>query len=139
MLLQEGHPIAFVSKSLGPRTKGLSTYEKEHLAILMAVDQWRSYLQHAEFRIVTDQRSLSHLNDQHLHTPWQHKALTKMLGLQYTIVYRKGTENTAADALSRRPHVTSMLHAISSSQSAWLTEVVVVTRWIRKQWKNWLS
>lgn len=69
MLLQEGHPIAFVSKSLGPRTHGLSTYKKEYLAILVAVDQWRSYLQHAEFIIFTDQRSFMHLIDQKLHTP----------------------------------------------------------------------
>jgi predicted alpha/beta hydrolase len=55
VLLQEGHPLAFVSKSLGPRTRGLSTYDKEYLAILIAVDQWRSYLQHNEFSIFTDQ------------------------------------------------------------------------------------
>jgi hypothetical protein len=47
ILLQDNHPIAFVSKSLGPKTRGLSTYEKEYLAILLAIDQWRPYLQHA--------------------------------------------------------------------------------------------
>jgi len=35
VLLQEGHPLAFVSKALGPRTRGLSTYEKEYLAVLL--------------------------------------------------------------------------------------------------------
>jgi hypothetical protein len=44
ILLQDSHPIAFVSKALGPRTRGLSTYEKEYLAILLAIDQWRLYL-----------------------------------------------------------------------------------------------
>jgi hypothetical protein len=68
LLLQDGHPITFVSKALGPRTRALSTYEKEFLAILVAVEQWRSYLQHAEFIIHTDQRSLMHITDQHLHT-----------------------------------------------------------------------
>lgn len=29
VLLQDGHPLAFVSKALGPRTRALSTYEKE--------------------------------------------------------------------------------------------------------------
>jgi hypothetical protein len=29
VLMQQGHPIAFISKALGPRSKGLSTYEKE--------------------------------------------------------------------------------------------------------------
>jgi hypothetical protein len=40
VLLQEGHPQAFVSKALGPQTRGLSTYDKEYLAILVAIDQW---------------------------------------------------------------------------------------------------
>lgn len=124
VLHQEGHPVAFVSKALGPRTRGLSTYEKEHLAILLAIDQWRPYLQAREFRIITDQRSLAHLNDQNLHTQWQHKALTKMLGLQYTIVYRKGAENSAADALSRRPSPEESLLAISSVQPTWIEEVI---------------
>jgi hypothetical protein len=38
VLMQEGHPLAYISKALGPRTKGLSTYEKEYLAILIVVD-----------------------------------------------------------------------------------------------------
>lgn len=32
-------------------------YEKEYLAILIAVDQWRSYLQHGEFVIFTKEVS----------------------------------------------------------------------------------
>lgn len=64
VLLQYGHPLAFVSKSLDPRTKTLSTYEKEFLAILVTIEQWRSYLQHSEFTIYTDQRSLTHIIDQ---------------------------------------------------------------------------
>lgn len=71
VLMQAGHPLAFLSKSLGPRNQGLSTYEKECLAILLAVEQWRSYLQFGEFIIRTDQRSLIHLDDQRLVTPWQ--------------------------------------------------------------------
>jgi hypothetical protein len=124
ILLQDSHPIAFVSKALGPQTRGLSTYEKEYLAILLAIDQWRPYLQHAEFHILTDQRSLAHLSDQQLHTPWQQKALTKMLGLQYKIVYRKGSENIAADALSRHPQPSSSLYAISSVQATWLHDII---------------
>jgi hypothetical protein len=45
VLMQDGHPLDFLSKSLGPRSKGLSTYEKEFMAILLAVQQWRTYLQ----------------------------------------------------------------------------------------------
>lgn len=97
---QKGHPIAFMSKALCPRYQSLSTYEKEFLAIIVAVDQWRLYLQHAEFIIYTDRKSLIHLEEQRLTTPWRPKAFTKFLGLQRRIRYKKGTDNTAPDALS---------------------------------------
>jgi hypothetical protein len=64
VLLQDGHPLAFIGKPLGPKMQGLSTYEKEYMAIITAVDQWRTYLQQADFIIYTDQRSLVHLNEQ---------------------------------------------------------------------------
>lgn len=89
ILMQNGHPIAFLSRALGPRHQGLSTYEKESLAIMLAVEKWRPYLQHDEFLIKTDHRSLAFLSDQRLSTPWQHKALTKLLGLRYKIIYKK--------------------------------------------------
>jgi len=44
VLLQNGHPLAYISKPLDPKTRGLSIYEKEYLAILLAVDQWRQCL-----------------------------------------------------------------------------------------------
>jgi hypothetical protein len=54
MLMQDGHPVAYVSKALGPRNQTLSVYEKEYLAILLAVEQWRQYLQIASFVIKTE-------------------------------------------------------------------------------------
>jgi hypothetical protein len=69
--MQDGHPLAFFSKALGLRTRGLSTYEKEFMAILLVVQQWHSYLQFQEFVILTDQRSLAQLSNQRLHTHWQ--------------------------------------------------------------------
>lgn len=67
VLMQNGHPLAFLSKGLAPRSRGLSTYEKEYMAILLALEQWRRYLQHAEFQIVTDHHSLVQLTEQRLH------------------------------------------------------------------------
>lgn len=102
VLMQQGHPLAFLSRALGPKNQGLSTYEKEYMAILLAVTQWRSYLQLAEFIIYTEHRSLTQLNEQRLNTMWQQKVYTKLAGLQYKVIYKKGTENGAADALSRQ-------------------------------------
>lgn len=49
VLMQDGHPLAYLSKALRPKSQGLSTYEKECMAVLLAVDQWRAYLQYAAF------------------------------------------------------------------------------------------
>ena len=124
VLQQDGHPLVYISRALGPKNLMLSTYEKECLAILLAVDHWRYYLHHGEFIIKTDQKSLTYSDDQRLSTPWQHKALTKLMGLKYRIVYNKGVENTVADALSRvTPHNQLAVLALSCSQSDWLAEI----------------
>lgn len=70
VLMQDSHPLAYVSKALGPKNRSLSIYEKEFLAILLAIEHWRQYLLFAEFIIQTDQRSLTSLSDQRLHTAW---------------------------------------------------------------------
>lgn len=122
VLLQDHHPLAYVSKALGVKNQGLSTYEKEYLAILMAVDKWRQYLQHGEFFIYSDHRSLSHLTEQRLTTPWQQRVFSKLIGLQYKVVYKKGIDNGAADALSRRP--SSELFSLSSATPQWMLQVM---------------
>ena len=124
VLVQDGHPLAYVSRALGPKNQTLSVYEKEYLAILLAIQQWRSYLQIKEFTILTDQKSLCSLTDQRLHTNWQQKALTKLMGLQYKIVYKKGVENRVADALSRRPASGQEILAISVVQPLWITKII---------------
>lgn len=124
VLSQQGHPLAYVSRALGPRNRGLSVYEKEYLAILLAVQQWRSYLQLAEFVIRTDHKSLTQLTDQRLHTDWQKKALTKLMGLQYKVQYKQGIHNGAADALSRKPPHSSQLFTVTTVQPVWLSSVL---------------
>ena len=67
VLSQDQHPIAYLSKVLGPKAQALSTFEKECMALIMAVTKWKSHLQHKEFTIATDHKSLIHLGEQRLH------------------------------------------------------------------------
>ena len=69
--------------------------------------------QHAEFHIITNHKSLMQLSEQRLHTPWQQKVFTRQLGLQYRIIYRKGADNEAVDALSRVPSPLCMAILVS--------------------------
>ena len=121
VLMQQGQPLAYLSKALGDKHKNLSIYEKEFLALIMAVDKWRHYLQRQEFIILTDLRSLQYLSEQHLHSDMQRKAMTRLMGLQFKIKYRKGKENMAADALSRVAH---MMAVQSVVQPQWIQEVL---------------
>jgi len=100
VLMQHGRPIAFLSKAMGPQHQQLSIYEKEFLALIMAVEKWRSYLQRQEFIIQTYYNSLSFLTEQNLQSDLQRKAMTRLMGLHFKVVYKKGKENLAADALS---------------------------------------
>ncbi|KAJ1700090.1 hypothetical protein LUZ63_008602 [Rhynchospora breviuscula] len=102
VLMQERRPLAFFSKGLGIKNQSLSTYEKELLAVVTAVQKWRHYLLGGSFVIRTDHISLKHLLEQRINTSMQHKSLSKLLGLNYTIEYKKGSNNLVADALSRR-------------------------------------
>lgn len=102
VLMQKGKPIAYYSKCLSPTAAAQSIYEKEALAILEALKKWRHYLLGNPLVIKTDQQSLRFMTTQRLTEGIQHKLLLKLLEFDYTIEYKKGKENLAADALSRR-------------------------------------
>jgi hypothetical protein len=118
-----GQLIAYLSKHLSQPNKFLSIYEKECLALIMAVEKWSPYLQRQEFIIKTDHISLAYFNEQTLQSELQRKAVTRLMGLQFKIVYRQGKENAAADALSCIPHLLN-IQSYSEVKPLWIHEVV---------------
>ena len=121
VLSQQGRPVVFFSKALSIQHQALSVYEKEMLAILMAVKKWNAYLLGRHFQIKTDHHSLKFLLNQPTHTPAQQKWVVKMMGYDYEIVYRKGSSNVVADTLSRLPHLE--LNALSVCTSDLLDRI----------------
>lgn len=63
VLMQGGRPIAYISKAIGPRAAGYSTYDKEALAILEALKKWKHYFIGTLVIIRTDQASLRYINE----------------------------------------------------------------------------
>ncbi|XP_071913949.1 uncharacterized protein [Coffea arabica] len=132
VLMQQGHPIAFLSKALSSQNLELSVYEKELFALVLAVTKWKHYLVGHHFVIKIDHQALKHLLEQKLTHPLQHKWLTKLSELDYEIQYKKGADNGVADALSKRrfegPYkdlaANHNVCAISTVQPTWMQELV---------------
>ena len=59
---EKWHPIAYLSKALTETQRNYEIYDKEMLAIMLALDEWRHYLIGAEepFEIWTDHQNLQY-------------------------------------------------------------------------------
>jgi len=78
-----------------------STIEKEMLAIIWAVKYFRPYLYGNKFKVITDHKPLVWLQN---FKGQNQKLLRWKLTLSeydYGIIYKKGSQNVIADALSR--------------------------------------
>ena len=102
VLMQNQRPIAYHSQALKGKSLALSTYEKELLALVVAVKKWRPYLLGRPFVIMTDHQSLKYLLEQKIGTPAQQKWVTKLLGYAFLVEYKHEKDNLVADALSRK-------------------------------------
>ena len=98
------HPCAFYSRRLLPAERNYDAGNRELLAVHDALAEWRHWLEGAvhPFVVLTDHRNLTHvrtarrLNDRQAR--W-----TQFFGrFRFTLTYRPGSRNAAADALSRQ-------------------------------------
>ena len=58
VLSQDGHPIAFSSRTLNQHELNYSEIEKELLAIVWSIKYFRPYLSGLKFKVQTDHRPL---------------------------------------------------------------------------------
>jgi hypothetical protein len=130
VLMQEGRTLSFESRPLKGKDLHKPIYEKEMMAILHAFKKWCPCLIGRHFKVKTDHDSLKYFLEQRLCLEEQKKWVTKILGYDFEIIYKKGKQNVVAYALSRKDeYVEAFLCAISIIQLDWIIEA-------RDKWKN---
>ena len=98
------HPCAFYSRKLNSAERNYSIYDKELLAIKVAFEEWRHYLEGAphQITILSDHKGLEFLADAKVLNQRQARWSEFFNRFDFVIKYRAGSKNCQADALSRR-------------------------------------
>ena len=100
--------IAYGGRDLNPAERNYSTTELEALAVVEGIKKFCNYLYGQKFTIYTDHNALRWLMS--IKDPNGRLARWALFIQQYdfTIVYKAGSENSDADALSRRCYTTTL-------------------------------
>lgn len=104
VLLQDGQPVSYISRTLNKHEMNYSTTEKEFLAVCWAVKYLRPYIYGRQFKLQTDHQAIAWLHKKYMGSDLNPKLQRWLLGLgEYNmkIDYIKGKENVIADFLSR--------------------------------------
>ena len=98
------HPIAFISTSLTKSQLNYPIHDKELLAIKVAMEEWRHYLEGARhpFTIYTDHKNLTFSRKPELLFQRQIRWYEFLSRFDFNFVYRTGKKSGKPDILSRR-------------------------------------
>ncbi|KAK3526590.1 hypothetical protein QTP70_030730 [Hemibagrus guttatus] len=94
-------PCAFFSRKLNPAEVNYDIGNRELLAIKLALEEWRHWLEGAKhpFIVLTDHKNLEYLRDAKRLNPRQARWALFFTRFNFTISYRPGSKNIKADAL----------------------------------------
>ena len=93
------------------------------MAILHAIQKWNRYLLGDHLCIKTDHQSLKYFLEQRVSSLTQQKWVSKLMGYDYDITYKKGKDNLVEEDLSRTFDDHASLSSISMPIPNWLQSV----------------
>jgi DNA-binding transcriptional regulator WhiA len=97
------------------------------MSILYALKKYRPYLIGRHFKVKIYHDSLKYFLEQRLSSEEQQKWLTKILGYDFEIIYKKGKKNGVQESLLREDEdIEAFLHVILIIQPDWIIEVVLI-------------
>ena len=95
-------PVAFTSQRMNSHEVNYAIHDKEMLAVVHALKEWRELLRAGPFTIETDHKNLEYFKTKRSLNERQTRWAQLLSEFNFTLVYRPGKENVLADALSRR-------------------------------------
>jgi hypothetical protein len=113
----EWHPVAFYSKALQGAETHYEIHDKELLAVILALKEWRAELASLpNFLIITDHKALEYFRTKRLLNERQIRWIGLLSQFHYQITYRPGKENAIADILSRKDELTPTQKAAKEAE-----------------------
>jgi hypothetical protein len=99
------HPIAYFSKTLNEAQRNYDIADLELLAVVMALDNWRSFLAESPHKVIvySDHQNLLYWKEPHKISRQVAREVLCLSEYNIEICHIKGMANGQADALSRRP------------------------------------
>lgn len=97
------HPVAYRSQCLSETKQNYEIHDRELLAIMRALEDWRLYLLGAvhKFEIWTDHQNLTYFRQPHKLNRRQARWHTELQEYNFTLIHKPGRQMTKADTLSR--------------------------------------
>ena len=98
------HPIAFMSESMTSEERNYPIYDKEMLAIIKALKEWRPYLYEAKHTVEvwTDHANIQYFREPQDLNRRQARWMLLLWKYDLTIIHKPGKEMKKANLLSRR-------------------------------------
>ena len=97
----EWHPVSYASRKLTPAERNYTAAERETLAVVFALQEWRMYL-FKHFDLYTDNMDVIYLRTKPCITKREARWVEFLADYDFTTHHRSGDSNVA-DPLSRRP------------------------------------
>ncbi|CAN6570915.1 unnamed protein product [Malus baccata var. baccata] len=123
------HVIYYASRTLNDAQLNYSTTEKELLAVVFALDKFRSYLLGTKVIIYTDHAALKYLFTKKEAKPRLIRWMLLLQEFDIEIRDKKGSENVVADHLSRMVHEEDVVPIIETFPDEQLMSVKVSEPW----------
>ena len=101
---QKVQPCAFFSRKLSPAERNYDIGNRELLAVKLALEEWRHWLEGAElpFVVWTDHKNLEYIRSAKRLTSRQARWALFFNRFDFSLSYRPGSKNLKPDALSRQ-------------------------------------